>query len=1306
MQKTSKKLLISIISFLAIFCFSLSLILGNTSPKIYADGTALTISSIRQSHLEVYNSCADGLGYRSEYVITFNENVFTDSVESGAVLYSTRSKYTVDSSASVTAYADEMAAFVESVTINGSTLKNLTGGCALIKCANNAIRIVTGRPIAYADIVLSANLVLGGKTLSATQNYYQQQDGYFTLSAPTTRKVFAIVVRPNDNYYQLQVWFNKKISGISGWNINGQKINGTLDNIYNNASGHYDNGEKNYAFSLAFNKASTDAMEKPLTLTFPESWSFTNKTEDAIGAAQTFTIGSDNMSDYHDCSFWSESDDVISVNEFKNITTGTEKSVFQLKFNGTTDVLSSMTVGEDVTAYLKEYTNFFKKIKVAGALLSNKTGVTVKKSAVNTLDIDLGSYYASTNISILAGMRFGEKQLNDDKNYLFDIVREDTALTNITAETNYGTMSYENKVRFSLRFSELGILKDVAYGTDLTDQFNNIYFTDYVLVNGVTLTKVAGSSLKVYRGNKDSAIHTGVEDVKQKQNGIAVAGKYDVSDAIEIVFVGQLFDYEVSVLDGCKFADVEVQETKTYQKQFDETFSLVTENDNTVKPIAIREIPYGQSNDIRDIKIIFNNAINLTSNSDLISVMKFNNQTISQDENSLIQIIPNKWNNTAYVNTEDVYAKHQYSLSLSKEDFTAFMMGENPTINIPSIELADGTKTEEVTFTLQKGTWVPNGMDITDYKEPAFTEVLQNGSQYILPDGREIKDVKLVRFITNYGMGAYSIETGVFLENNIYVNGVKAKNGAHSWLHSIETEIKWERNCCSYYIDNNLRNYEGGVDVFFIPRGTPLSGCRIIDKDTYFYAVQDKYDRDGAGNWEWFFSTEKPALNILSGGNVLVNDENGTVTATVNFDRVVDSSNVAFGKKENVDVSSTLKINGKTLGEYTDATKIWAEKSLTITVKKAEIADFDGDLIKLTFLNGFTAPLGYKFDADYSFSYSISDKIWAESFEVKTSGFASNNPVGTPTLSVVRAGGTVAEPKLAYKITVKFEKDIAGGILREGNTGTYITDFINITASYDQLKYLTEIGFDGDIKGAGYEYRDYVINKLVKNGVRKSILNKVLINGEKVGDILAREILTVANENYPLRINLCSNLMEIIIQQDSVLYSTVAADKFNISLFTGLSFSTDTITSEITNYRMIEDKSTGALVFESYAINWSIGVKNMKQSYKLGEDLDLSKILAWYTLSNNEKGENITVTADMISGYDKNKLGEQTVTLTVDGMIATFTVNVVEQMTHESPIVEDNGGCGSNIGGNTVVLFIAITAVAAIIIVRKVLRKD
>ena len=57
-------------------------------------------------------------------------------------------------------------------------------------------------------------------------------------------------------------------------------------------------------------------------------------------------------------------------------------------------------------------------------------------------------------------------------------------------------------------------------------------------------------------------------------------------------------------------------------------------------------------------------------------------------------------------------------------------------------------------------------------------------------------------------------------------------------------------------------------------------------------------------------------------------------------------------------------------------------------------------------------------------------------------------------------------------------------------------------------------------------------------------------------------------------------------------------------------------------------------------------------------------------------------------------------------MSATFTVNVVEQMTHESPIVEDNGGCGSNIGGNTVVLFIAITAVAAIIIVRKVLRKD
>ena len=113
--------------------------------------------------------------------------------------------------------------------------------------------------------------------------------------------------------------------------------------------------------------------------------------------------------------------------------------------------------------------------------------------------------------------------------------------------------------------------------------------------------------------------------------------------------------------------------------------------------------------------------------------------------------------------------------------------------------------------------------------------------------------------------------------------------------------------------------------------------------DTVFATGEVKITYDAA---ILSFNEVKSTIN----GATVKDDENGTLTATVNFDRVVDSSSVAFGKKENVDVSSTLKINGKTLGEYTDATKIWAEKSLTITVKKAEIADFDGDLINIGYM--------------------------------------------------------------------------------------------------------------------------------------------------------------------------------------------------------------------------------------------------------------------------------------------------------------------------------------------------------------------
>ena len=65
-----------------------------------------------------------------------------------------------------------------------------------------------------------------------------------------------------------------------------------------------------------------------------------------------------------------------------------------------------------------------------------------------------------------------------------------------------------------------------------------------------------------------------------------------------------------------------------------------------------------------------------------------------------------------------------------------------------------------------------------------------------------------------------------------------------------------------------------------------------------------------------------------------------------------------------------------------------------------------------------------------------------------------------------------------------------------------------------------------------------------------------------------------------------------------------------------------------------------------------------KKLYTEGEELDLAglKVVAQYNAAPVE--QEITVTPGMVSGYDKDKLGEQTITVTYEGKTATFKVTV------------------------------------------------
>ncbi len=102
----------------------------------------------------------------------------------------------------------------------------------------------------------------------------------------------------------------------------------------------------------------------------------------------------------------------------------------------------------------------------------------------------------------------------------------------------------------------------------------------------------------------------------------------------------------------------------------------------------------------------------------------------------------------------------------------------------------------------------------------------------------------------------------------------------------------------------------------------------------------------------------------------------------------------------------------------------------------------------------------------------------------------------------------------------------------------------------------------------------------------------------------------------------------------------------------------------------------------------SIAVKTepTKTTYKKGEELDLTGLKIEATKNNGSK-EEITVTTDMVTGFDSTTIGEQTLTITYNGKTTTFTVTV-----------EKKSGCGGSVAASimgVIVLF------AAVLVLRK-----
>lgn len=1154
-----------------------------------------------------------------------------------------------------------------------------TGRYRLFKESENCLRVSLGSAIGYVSFTLPAGLSIGNYSLKENITLYQGIDGKFTTSEPEYR-VNGVFARPyytaedGNSVTMVQIAMTKanavNQAGVDSILINGKALSeygasevrqwndgGVLRPDYSN---DWDDGYAQYHFRIFL---SNSFMNGGTTITFPKG--FTTGGAYATEEEQSFYLGAGIYGDWANEPTWT----YVSAEASVDIAyaSRTENSVtYELNYaiasGNVGDIFSAFAVGADMTDFVNG-TDISDEVIFNSVALRNYN-VAYKKSGANKIELTINEKIVPPTIMVnsgyvLNGIKiFGAQKLyTSDSDYRLKSGFDAAIVTDITSETSYGTMSKDTQVRFSVKLDTLGAYSGFEDGRNLTEYLNNPSFTDKVLFNGTSLTVISASNgVEMYKGGKDAEVY----------------GK--TSDSIEIIIKNaQIFDYDVTVLKGCIIGNLEISETLTYRKNYEENFDKAEEEESVIKPIAIREIPNGDIT-ARTIQIIFNGAV---KNNDLVDAIEFSN---AKDGRVELEAKGGK-----YFNPESIYGYRCYTLVLGNSEYTEFVISDTPKVKIGSVKTESGKDTEEKTFVMKKGTWVSEG-DEASYTVPEITEVLHPGNQD--------NDLKLFMFRSNVSYNFHLFPQ--FIKNNLYVNG-KLVSSMPFAAGYVNPELSYDCKCFAIYINDNLRNYEGGVDVLYLKAGAPLSAGRVLTEDVYFYAVQNKGERDGAGNWIWKVSKTAPALKLLNKETFNIVD--GKAEITVLFDRNVAVDSVLFGNYNPTDVSGDVLVNGKTLSEYgADASYSWLDNGISIKIPQTALNG--SDVMDVCFKESFITPLGYSFEEETIRYYGIKEEVWANSFEYKRQNGSSVEVTGVPQAETVRCGDKtvngVVVPKLAKKFTITFSGNIVGNTTFEGSS-TVVNWLKNITAPYKDLVAMTELGYAGYADYSGYTYFGGMLDRIIGIRLRDSILDGIFINGKSLREIIAVETNFEYLKNYPIRVDLKDNQLIIYVQEDSAIYGELKEGTY-LEFSSALYFECDN--GIASGCRYVYDGETFAL---SRYVK-SITVRTNKAQYYKGQDLDLSKFIAYTVYDNGEKGENFTLTADMISGYDKNIVGKQTITITYEGCTAELEITVLDVQDggfDDNNNQESGCGCGSSINVGFVSVLVSLITVTGIILLRK-----
>ena len=199
-----------------------------------------------------------------------------------------------------------------------------------------------------------------------------------------------------------------------------------------------------------------------------------------------------------------------------------------------------------------------------------------------------------------------------------------------------------------------------------------------------------------------------------------------------------------------------------------------------------------------------------------------------------------------------------------------------------------------------------------------------------------------------------------------------------------------------------------------------------------------------------------------------------------------------------------------------------------------------------------------------------------------------------------------------------------------------------------------------------------VTKDMIKNYNKQKLGNQTVsveYNGTTVGtinatvkDYIASVIITAPNKityKYNEELDLSDAKITITMASKPSAPTTISVTPSMISGYDKTKVGAQTVTITYTDSENKVHKQTFGVTVKDAIKTITLENNNFKTNYKYGENLNLSGLSLKVT---KESGETTTVpiTSGMISGYNPNKLGNQTLTINYEGKQFTTVVNVVD----------------------------------------------